>query len=74
MGLLYLEAVAECMPDLILELCPLVAVERDWAPKQSKSAGNQLVSDHLPFLTWNGVSPIILTEPVLCSQDEPVPL
>ena len=55
MCLLDLQAVAQRMPDLVLELGPLVAVDRLRAAKLGDSCLNQLVGNYLCFFARDGM-------------------
>ena len=55
MCLLDLQAVAQGMPDLVLELGSLVTVDSLWAAKLSDPGLNELVSNHLCFFARDGM-------------------
>ena len=62
------------MPDLVLELGPLIAVDCLWTAKLGGPGLDELVGDHLCFFKWNRVGDSEFRESILTGEDIAVTL
>ena len=62
------------MPDLVLELGPLIAVDCLWTAKLGEPGLDELVGDHLCFFAWNRVGDSEFGESILTGEDIAVTL